>query len=338
MPAPGETDPPWLRAVAVPSMMAMGAMVAVQSQINGELANRLGGGATGGVVAALVSFGTGFALLCAVVIASPSARRGMGAVRAAVRTGGLHWWQLVGGTAGAFLVVSQGLTVTTIGVALFTVAVVGGQTASGLAVDHHGFGPAGPQALSLLRVLGAVTTVGAVAVSASERLGGSDQLSAAALALALFPLAAGAGMAWQQAVNGQVSIAGGPWAAAWVNFAVGTGWLVLAAAVTVPVAGLPPSLPTTWWLYLGGPIGVVFITAAAVLVRVHGVLILGLATVCGQVGAALVVDQVVGTDGLGALTVTGAVVTLAGVLLAGLGTGRGARWLRSRRSRSAPVA
>ena len=194
MPAPGERDPPWLRAVAVPAMLAMGAMVAVQSQINGELATRLGGGATGGVVAALVSFGTGFALLCAVVTASPSARRGMGAVRAAVRTGGLHWWQLVGGTAGAFLVVSQGLTVTTIGVALFTVAVVGGQTASGLAVDHHGFGPSGLQALSLLRVLGAATTVGAVAVSASDRLGGSDQLSATALALALFPLALGGGL------------------------------------------------------------------------------------------------------------------------------------------------
>jgi bacterial/archaeal transporter family-2 protein len=325
MPAPGQPDPRWLRIAAIPAMLAIGAMVAIQSQINGELATRLGGGATGGVVTALVSFGVGLVLLSVLVTVSRPARRGLVAVRAAVRAGGLHPWQLAGGTAGAFLVVTQGVTVATIGVALFTVAVVGGQTGSGLAVDHHGFGPSGPQALSMLRVLGAATTVGAVAVSASERMGGADELSAAALSLALLPLVAGAGMAWQQAVNGQVSMMGGPLAAAWVNFAVGTTWLVLATVAATVVSGPPQSLPTDWWLYLGGPIGAVFIAAAAVLVRVHGVLILGLTTVCGQVTAALAVDQVVNSGALGALTVAGALITLLGVALAGLGNRRGRR-------------
>lgn len=317
-------------------MLAIGALVAVQSQLNGDLAVAFGGGTAGGMASALISFAGGFVLLCAGAAVSPAMRHGLATVRSAARAGRLRAWHLLGGTAGAFLVATQGLTVGTIGVALFTVALVAGQTASGLGVDRAGVGPSGPQALSVLRVVGAAVTVAAVALSAGERLGGADALSTAALALALLPLAGGAAIAWQQAVNGQVSATGGPWATTWINFAVGTTWLTLAALVGLALGGAPTTLPDTWWLYLGGPIGVVFICSAAVLVRVHGVLVLGLSIVCGQVSAALVVDQLVGSEPLGALTVAGAGVTLVGVLLAGLGTRR--RRTPERRSHGAAAA
>ncbi len=306
-------------------MFAIGAMVAVQSQINSDLAAELGGGTTAGITAALISFGTGLVLLCLALLGSRRMRRGLGAVRSALRTARLRPWQVVGGAAGAFLVATQGLTVGTIGVALFTVAVVAGQTASSLAVDHHGVGPSGPQPLSLLRVLGAVITVGAVALSAAGRLGGPAALSVGDIALALLPLLAGAAIAWQQAVNGQVSVVGGPWAATWINFAVGGTLLALATAIGVLVTGGVDPLPGTWWLYLGGPLGVGFISAAAVLVRVHGVLVLGLCTVTGQVASSLLVDQVAGSVDLGVPTVVGALVALAGVVLAGLGSRRARR-------------
>lgn len=331
-------DPRWLRVVAVPAMLVLGALVAVQSQINGELAGELGADTTAGLAAALISFGSGSVLLCAAVAVFRPMRRGLAAVRAALLAGRLRPWHVVGGIAGAFLVVTQGLTVGTIGVALFIVAVVGGQTSSGLAVDHHGVGPSGPQPVSPLRGGGAALTVGAVGLSASGRLGGADALSASAVALALLPLAAGAAIAWQQAVNGRVSVAGGAWAATWVNFAVGTVALLLATTVALLVDGSTDSLPSgpsSWWLYLGGPIGVAFICAAAVLVRVHGVLVLGLCTVCGQVTSALLVDQLVGGGPLGAPTLVGATLTLLGVVLAGLGTRRS---MRRRRSRPTPAS
>lgn len=325
-------EPRSLRLTAIPLMLVSGALVAVQSQVNGALAGEVGGGASGGLTAALVSFGGGLVLLCGGLAGSGSMRRGLRSIRAGVRDGLLRPWQVVGGAAGAFLVATQGFTVATIGVALFTVAVVGGQTASGLLVDHHGVGPSGRQPVSTPRLLGAALTVGAVALSSSQRLGGPDALSAAALALAVLPLVAGAGIAWQQAVNGQVSRTGGPWAATWLNFAVGTTVLTLALVASLLVAGPVGTLPGTWWLYTGGPIGVVFICSAAVLVRVHGVLVLGLCTVCGQVGAALVVDHVVGNGGLGTLSVVGAAVTLLGVLLAGLGPRLRVRSARSGRA------
>lgn len=318
-------EPRWLRLAAVPVMVTIGGLVAVQAQLNGQLADELGGGAVGGLTAALISFGSGLVLLCLAATVSAPMRSGLRAVRRALHDGGLLPWHVVGGAAGACLVATQGLTVGTIGVALFTVAVVGGQTASGLAVDHYGVGPSGAQAISFLRVLGAVLAVGAVALSGSERLGGPDALSSAALGLALLPLAAGAAIAWQQAVNGTVSLTGGAWAATWINFAVGTALLALMGGVALGIQGSTEPLPGTWWLYLGGPMGVVFISLAAVLVRVHGVLVLGLCTVCGQVASALAVDQVVGDGHVGPLTVTGALVTLAGVVLAGLGTRRSSR-------------
>lgn len=323
-------EPRWLRIAAVPAMLTIGALVALQSQINSELATRLGASAVGGITAALISFGSGLGLLTAGAAVSASMRRGLGSVRSALHSGALRRWHVVGGAAGAFLVAAQGLTVGTIGVALFTVAVVAGQTASSLAVDQVGIGPSGAHAVSTTRVLGAVLTVAAVALSASERLGGSDALAVTALALALLPLLAGAGIAWQQAINGQVSRRGGPWAAAWINFAVGTAVLAVATLVAVVVQGPAAAPPGTWWLYTGGVLGVAFISAAAVLVRVHGVLVLGLCTVCGQVSAALVIDQVVDAGDLGAATVTGAVLTLLGVLLAGLG-GRRSTDRRGRR-------
>jgi transporter family-2 protein len=309
-------------------MLLVGALAAVQSQVNSELAEELGGDAVSGITAALVSFGGGLALLCAGIALSPAMRAGLSRVRASLRHGPLAWWQVVGGGAGAFVVATQGLTVGTIGVALFTVALVGGQTASSLAVDQRGLGPAGRTPVTTLRALGAALAVGAVALSASERLNGSNALSAAALALALLPLLAGAGIAWQQAVNGVVSQTGGPWAATWLNFAVGTAVLLAATGIALVVQGPTRAFPSTWWMYSGGVFGVLFICFAAVFVRVLGVLVLGLCIVTGQVAGSLAVDHVLGAADPGPLTILGAIVALAGVLLAGLSSLRASRRAR----------
>lgn len=305
-------------AASLLTALLVGGLVAVQSHLNGRLATELGGGLPGAAVAALVSFGTGFVVLCLLCGLSGRARRGLRRIVAAVRTRRLPPWQLLGGTAGALLVAAQGLTVATIGVALFTVAVVAGQTSSALFVDKVGVGPAGRRSVTPGRALGAALAVAAVGLAVSGRLGGSGALAPAALLLTALPLLAGAGTAWQQAFNGRVSVAGGPLPAAWVNFAVGTTVLSLFALLTVAASqGLEPA-PGQWWLYAGGSLGVVFITAAAVLVRVLGVLVFGLCAIAGQVVTALLVDLVVSDLALGALTVVGAALTLVGVAIAAL--------------------
>ncbi|WP_371685900.1 DMT family transporter, partial [Micromonospora sp. MW-13] len=167
------------RIAGVGLAVASGFAVAVQSRINGELGVRL----ADGIAAAVVSFGLGLLVLLVLVPATPAGRRGLSALRAALADGSLRPWQCLGGVCGAFLVASQGLTIGTLGVAVFTVAVVAGQSGSSLLVDRAGIGPAGRQAVTPNRLVGAVLTVLAVLLAVGHRLGDPGTLGLAVLPL-----------------------------------------------------------------------------------------------------------------------------------------------------------
>lgn len=305
---------PALRLVAAPAMLVAGGLIAGQSQINGRLAHEIGSGARAGFAAAVISFGTGLVVVGAITAALPRARAGHRAIHAARREGRLRPVELVGGALGAFLVATQGITVGTIGVALFSVAVTAGQSSSALLVDHRGLGPSGHQAFSTPRAVAASFAVLAVILATSERLVDSFDLKVAAFAL--LPLLAGVGSSFQQAVNGRVSAVGGPWPTTLNNFGVGTVVLVVALALSLLAPGHLDGLPHTWWLYAGGTMGVVVIWLAAALVRVHGVLVLGLSMIAGQViGAELI--EVLGSEAhVGIVGVVAGALTVAGVLVA----------------------
>ncbi|MEV6690114.1 DMT family transporter [Micromonospora sp. NPDC051196] len=302
------------RAGAVVLAAVAGMAVAVQSRINGELGVRLGDG----LAAAVISFGVGLLLLVVLLPATRAGRRGLSALRAALGTGALRPWQCLGGACGALLVFTQGATVGTLGVAVFTVAVVAGQSGSSLAVDRAGIGPGGRQPLTGARLTGAALTVVAVLLAVGGR-----GLEPASLALTVLPLIAGVAVAWQQAVNGWVRVVTrSTLTATGVNFAVGTSVLLVAFAVSVAVRGAPSGgLPTEPWLYLGGPVGVLFIAVAATVVRLVGVLVLGLATIAGQVIGAVLLDVLLPTAAShpGPRTVLGALLTLVAVGVATLG-------------------
>lgn len=294
-------------AAGVVLAIAGGAGIAVQSRINGSLADHLGSG----YLAAVVSFGSGLVLLTLVLLVSRRRRAGMRRISAAVREGGLRPWQLLGGAAGGFFVATQGLTVGALGVATFIVAFVTGQSIGSVVIDRWGLGPGGVRLITFPRAVGPVLTVAAVVVAMSGGLG-----SPSALALALLPLLAGVGSAWQQAVNGHVRAAAGDvLAATLVNFVVGTVVLVAALGVSVLVEGLPDgAFPTDPLLYTGGLIGIAFIALSAAIVHRIGVLLLSLGMIAGQIVTALVLDAVTpGATPPGVATFVGAALTLVGV-------------------------
>lgn len=305
----------------------IGMLVAVQSRLNGELGNRLGDG----IPAALVSFGSGLVLLLIAYALVPRVRGGLNRIWHIIRTPTdevavpgrhrpLRWWQGLGGLGGAFLVATQSITVAVIGVAVFTVAVVAGQAISSLVVDRLGFGPAGPQPYTPLRVIGACVAVVAVVLAVS------DQLShPSGLALAILPALAGIATAVQQAINGRVANTASPDAygavtAALINFVVGTVALALVFLIDLATRGTPRSLPTEPWLYLGGACGVAFITLAAVVVRVVGVFVLGLGTIAGQLIASLAIDLIApaADQPVTVAVVSGTVLALIAVVIASI--------------------
>lgn len=301
------------RALGVILALACGVLIAVQSRINGELGARL----HDGIAAAVVSFGIGLAALAILTPLIAPARQGLAAVRGALRTGNLRWWHVVGGVCGGLVVVSQGVTVPVLGVAVFSVAIVAGQSISSLAVDRFGLGPTGHHALTPARVIGALLTVGAVLVAVSNQF-----TRPSLLALAVLPAVAGVGTAWQQAVNGRVrQYSGTALPATFINFLAGTVALLVAFAIEVAARGWPTGgLPHQPWLYLGGIIGACYIAVTASIVRWTGVLLLGLGTIAGQLAAAAVIDFLVPSHAGGPtlLTLVGIVLTLVAVGIAAL--------------------
>jgi transporter family-2 protein len=271
--------PAWL---ALGGATAIGVLSAVQARINGQLGVRL----DNGFVAAVVSFGSGLLLLLVLSAALPAGRRGFATLVAGVRGRTIPVWMLLGGAAGAFTVATQGLAVALIGVSLFTVGVVAGQTVAGLVLDRAGHGPAGVVALTTGRILGGVLALVAVAIS----LFGA-RLGEVPLWMLVLPFVAGAGIAWQQGTNGRLrQRVGTPLTATLVNFIGGTLLLAIAAAIHVAIVGPPAPFPTEPWLYVGGVLGVIYIFMAAALVQYTGVLLLGLASVVGQLITSLLLD------------------------------------------------
>ncbi len=270
--------------VALGGAVAIGVMTAVQARVNGVLGVEV----DNGIVAGFVSFSVGLLVLVIVVPCIPSARRGVGRLWRGVRGGTIPFWMLLGGACGALTVSTQGLTAGVLGVSLFTVGVVAGQTLHGLVLDRIGFGPAGVVAVTPGRVLGGLFALVAVAIS----LGG-DVLGTAPLWMLLLPFAAGVGIAWQAATNGRLAQrVQSPMTATLMSFIAGTVALLLAAVTSILFRGAPHALPAEPWLYLGGVLGFAYILLGAFIVAHTGVLLMGLGSVLGQLAASVVIDLV----------------------------------------------
>src|SRR5918998_1192321 len=112
------------RVVGVALAVFAGFGAALQSRVNGTLADHL----HSGFGAATISFGTGLVVLTVVVLLWPGARAALRHLTTGLRGGRLRWWECLGGACGGFLVATQGLTVGTLGVAVFIVAIVAGQS------------------------------------------------------------------------------------------------------------------------------------------------------------------------------------------------------------------
>ncbi len=268
--------------LAVGGAVLIGALTALQARINGSLGAELGDG----FVAAAISFSSGLLILIALSALIPGGRRGFGRLVGGIRSRSIPPWMLLGGLLGAFTVASQGLTVATIGVALFTVGFVAGQTTGGLVLDRIGYGPAGVVPVTVRRLIGALLAIAGVVVCLS-----GDALGAVPPWMLVVPVIAGAGVAWQQGTNGRLRVrVESPLTATLVNFIGGTVVLLVAAGVHVAVVGAPRTVPTEPWLYIGGAVGVIYIFLSSVVVRRTGVLLLGLGSVVGLLATSVLLD------------------------------------------------
>lgn len=294
-----------------------GSCLAVQSRFNGALGHAMGDP----YLAALVSFGIGCAVLLVGSVLLPAGRRGAARLPGVLRTRRIRWWYFLAGVFGAYLVIAQTLTTALLGVSVFILGLVVGQSLGGMLVDRWGIGPGGMQPLSRYRVLGTVLILAAVAVAMVPRFSaGPLHMSTPALVGAVaLPVLAGVLNTVQTAWNAHIAAATGtPLTSTLTNFAAGTVALVVVAGVARWLTRPGPvQWPHEWWLYTGGILGIVFVAAGAVLARHVGVLQTSLGLVTGMLLGALVLDVAVPTAAtvVTPVTVAGTLATLVGLVV-----------------------
>ncbi len=288
-----------------------GIFVAVQSRANGELAFRL----QNSLEAAAISFGSGLIVLLAITYFHDGIKNGLRRTRSAVRAGAISRWRLFGGALGATVIAIQTHVVPLIGVAIYSVSVISGQTAISLLVDRLGLTGGGKRHISSRRVTAAVLTVLAVLISVWDRLD-AESLSIAAVILGVI---SGGIIGLQRALNGQVNEhSEQSFATTLLNFITGTALLLLLflGGLITHHAHFSAMKLNPWWMYLGGVTGVIYIAFASTVVQHLGVLTFTLFSVGGQLLGSLLFDIFLPSKGVhvGAYLVTGILMTYIGVL------------------------
>jgi len=293
-----------------------GVMIAVQARANGELSYRMGNP----IEAALVSFGSGLIIISLISIFSPAIKNGVRNLRGALKRKEIPPWTLFAGMLGGSFVAVQTQIVPIIGVAIYSVASIAGQTATSLLVDRIGLTGGGKKRITLRRVAAAGITVLAVLISVLDRIE-ANNLSVIAVLLGCF---AGAIVGVQRALNGQINESTQQsFTTSLLNFIMGTSFLVIFLAIGMLINRAEiVSLPAgPLWMYTGGTIGIIYIAFTSTIVQHLGVLTFTLISVGGQLVGSLLIDFYSPTEGVqvSAYLVTGIVMTYLGVIVGGVG-------------------
>ena len=304
------------RALRLDGLAALsGVMIAFQARANGELSHRLDNAPQ----AALVSFSSGLFFITIYAIFSPKIKEGIKRLRSAVSRGEIPKIRLLAGSLGGAFVALQTSVVPLIGVAIYSVASIAGQSAVSLLIDRIGLTGGGVKLISPRRISAAFITVIAVLVSVIDKLE-ADNFQLFALLLALI---AGALVGVQRALNGQINEhSQNSYTTSLLNFITGTSFLTLFIIILIALGRveLEPLPIGPWWIYTGGVIGVIYIAATSLIVQHLGVLTFTLFSVGGQLIASLLLDIYSPTQGVSVswYLVSGIAMTYIGVLVGGV--------------------
>ncbi|WP_248704765.1 DMT family transporter [Curtobacterium sp. MWU13-2055] len=291
-------------ALLVFATILAGTLSPMQSTVNGAL----GTAVNDGNLAAVISFAVGLIVMIIIIFARPTTRRQALAIPGLIRSRELGWWNYLAGLCGAMVVLSEGVSVGGLGVAVFQIALISGLIVSGVICDRLGVSGSIKQPLTTWRLLGAALAIVATVLTIVPSFHAPG-----VIALAVLPFAAGLLAGWQPAGNSAVAKqTGSMLVAIGFNFLVGFTALFIALMIRVIVGHATITLPPTWWMYLGGPLGLLSIALMALLVRGIGLLLLGLASVSGQLIGSLGLDVLVPSVGhpLHIVTIIGTVVAL----------------------------
>ncbi len=291
-----------------------GLLIAIQARANGQLSHLV----HNSVEAALISFSSGLLIVSTAALFSKSMQQGIRDMRQAVVAKNLPKYALFAGALGGIVIGMQTHFIPAIGVAIYSVAAISGQTAISLVIDRLGITGGGKKHISPRRVVAATLTILAVLLSVFDKL----SLKNFAIGGVVATIFAGALIGIQRSFNGLINEhSHQQFATSLLNFIMGTTLLALLLSYLVifrhdHLYALPRG---PWWIYLGGVTGVIYIAFASTIVQHLGVLTFTLFSVGGQLLGSLLIDLISPTNG-GHVTgylISGIALTYVGVVVGG---------------------
>jgi transporter family-2 protein len=266
-----------MEALAVPFLLLVGALLALQAGANVQLSSAMAH--PFGASALQLTIGAALLTALAAVLGSLGAFGTLDDVAA---------WHLLGGLGSAVYITAGILLFPRLGAVLTVGLFIAGQMLVSLALDASGWLGVAPEPVTPAAVLGAAgVTVGAALIARSQA-GARVHPGWAALGLA-----AGAALPLQGAVNAQLRadldapVTAGAW-----SFVVAAAAMVAVLAVTGTRSARVDRLGRVpWWGWLGGLCGATYVTSVFLLIPEIGVApTIGL-TVAGQQIASMLVDR-----------------------------------------------
>ena len=305
-----------MNKVSVPLFMIAtvlaGMLSPMQSAVNGQLGKFLGDGNA----CAVISFASGLVVMFFIIIARKQTREQFASIPNLIKTRKIPLWNWFAGLCGAMVVFSEGASASQLGVATFQTALISALILSGLLCDRFGIGVKEKKPFTLQHVTGAI-----LAIIATVFVVIPQWSSPHLLILAILPFLAGLLAGWQPAGNSAVGEATGSMLVSitW-NFIVGFTVLATALVIRMALGYVSFDLPTDWWMYLGGPLGLTSIALMALLVRGIGLLLLGVASTAGQLLGSVLIDLAIPALGntVYLVTIIGTLFALAGAIVTAL--------------------
>jgi len=277
-----------MEAFAIPFLLFVGALLAVQAAANVQLST-----ATGSPFgASTLQLGAGATLLLAAAAVA-------GSLDAFGGLDDAEPWHLVGGLGSAVYITSGILLFPRLGAVLTVGLWISGQMLASLVLDGFGWLGVAPEPLGPAKILGGLAVVigaGLIvrAQSAPGTPAGSLRERGGRLALAVL---AGAALPVQGAINAALrSDLGETIAVGVVSFVVATAGMALLLAASLSLADAPrprfePLRRMPWWGWLGGLAGAVYVTTVFSLIPEIGAAPAIALTVGGQQAASVLVDR-----------------------------------------------
>jgi bacterial/archaeal transporter family-2 protein len=297
-----------MEAFAVPFLLAVGSLLALQAAANVQLSHAVG--SPFGASTLQLALGAALLLALAAAVGPATALDGLDDVPA---------WHLVGGLGSALYITAGILLFPRVGAVVAVGLFVAGQMGASLLIDSFGWLGVEPEPV------GPVTAAGGAAVVAGAALVVRAQVTRRpAPGWMALGLAAGAVLPFQGAINARLRAdLDTPLATGAFSFLVATAAMALFLAVATSAArAAAPRLrglrDLPWWGWLGGACGATYVTAVFVLIPEIGAAPTIALTIAGQQLASLAVDRH-GLLRLPRRPVSHARLAGVGLLLAGVG-------------------